>query len=84
MLHVTAANYRGEYRIWLSFSDGVSGEVDLRDALVGPVFTPLRDVNEFRRFRFDPDAHTIVWPNGADFAPEFLRASIPAAAPTTN
>ena len=84
MLHVTAAEYRGEYRVWLSFSDGVSGEIDLRNALQGPAFAPLKDINELLRFQFDPEAHTIVWPNGADFAPEFLRSLVPAAMSANN
>jgi hypothetical protein len=84
MLHVTAAEYRGNHRVWLSFSDNASGEVDLTAQLNGPVFAPLKDIEQFRQLRFDPDAHTIVWPNGADFAPEFLRSLIhvPASATT--
>jgi hypothetical protein len=72
MLHVTAARYVGDYRIWLQFSDGMSGEVDLATSLNGPVFEPLRDIARFREVRFDPEADTIVWPNGADLAPEYL------------
>ena len=83
MLHVTAAEYRGDYRVWLSFSDHASGEVDLAAELHGPVFAPLNDVEQFRQFRFDPEAHTIVWPNGADFAPEFLRNLIPVPTSAT-
>jgi hypothetical protein len=35
-----------------------------------PVVEPLRDPACFARFTVDD---TLVWPNGADFAPEFLR-----------
>jgi len=37
-------------------------------------------VEYFRRFVVHPEPGTLVWPNGADFAPEFLRESIAVAA----
>jgi hypothetical protein len=73
MLHVTEAKYVGDYRVWLAFNDGTSGEADLSSALWGPMFEPLREIAKFREVRFDPEADTIVWPNGADFAPEYLH-----------
>jgi len=73
MLHVTSVKYISDKIVWLSFDDGVSGEVDLEEALVGPVFEPLKDNSEFSKLYFDEELETLVWPNGADFAPEFLR-----------
>lgn len=70
-LHVLEARYVRDYLVWLKFSDGTAGEVDLCAELDGPVFGPLRDVEQFKRFRVA--GHTLSWPNGADFAPEFLR-----------
>ena len=52
------------------------GEIDRSDELIGPIFKPLRNLETFRHFRLDPELHTLVWPNGADFAPEFLRARL--------
>jgi hypothetical protein len=66
------ARHAGKYRVWLRFDDDLSGEIDLEDELWGPVFDPLRDVEEFAQVRADPELETVVWPNGADFAPEFL------------
>jgi Protein of unknown function (DUF2442) len=40
----------------------------------------LRDVEYFRKFEVSRELGTVVWPNGADFAPEFLRASVKVAA----
>ena len=37
------------------------------------IFEPLRDENYFSRVSVDPELETVVWPNGADFAPEFLK-----------
>jgi hypothetical protein len=73
MLHVTEVQPRGGYRLWLRFDDGAEGEVDLGPELEGPIFEPLRDPHVFAQVAVDPDARTITWPNGADFAPEFLQ-----------
>jgi uncharacterized protein DUF2442 len=77
-LHVLEARYLGDYRVWLRFSDGTSGEVDLSGELDGPVFGPLRDVELFKRFTVHH--HTLAWENGADLAPEFLHQRLRAAA----
>jgi hypothetical protein len=78
MLFVTDARYVGDYRIWLSFNDGASGEVDLSARLHGPVFEPLKDLGLFSKVAFDPEMDTIVWPNGADLAPEYLHSLLKA------
>jgi hypothetical protein len=80
MVRLVEARYVRDYVVWLRFSDGLAGEVDLRDELDGPVFGPLREVALFQRVCIYPELHTIVWPNGADFAPEFLheRVRVPA------
>ena len=66
------AEYLGEYRIFLTFDDGKRGVIDLKHELWGEVFEPLRDVGLFRRFRFDAELDTIVWPTGVDLAPEYM------------
>ncbi len=71
--HVLEARYVAGHTIWLRFRDGTTGEVDLGSSLEGPVFAPLKDVTFFRQFRIHPEFHTLVWPNGADMAPEFLH-----------
>jgi hypothetical protein len=73
---ITNARYVSDFRIWLQFSDGVQGEVDLGSELNGSIFEPLRDVAVFRQVRLHPELRTLVWPNGADFAPEFLRTRL--------
>ena len=70
------AHYVTGFKIWIRFSDGVEGDVDLSRELTGPIFEPLRDVEEFKRFSLHPELRTLVWPNGADLAPEFLREKL--------
>lgn len=79
MVVLADARPAGSFRVWLRFSDGRTGEIDLRDALWGPVFLPLQDPAEFAKLRYDAETETIVWPNGADFAPEFLYDRLVAA-----
>lgn len=55
----------------LSFADGFRGQIDLADALWGPVFEPLRQPKRFAEVRVEDD--TIRWPNQADFCPDVLR-----------
>jgi len=66
------AKYKGEYRIWLKFEDGVEGEIDLETELWGEIFEPLKEKKFFAKLSLHHELATIVWPNGADFAPEFL------------
>ena len=76
ILHVLEARYLHDFVIWLRFNDGSTGEVNLEEELYGEVFGSLNNVETFKRFRIDPEINTIVWENGADFAPEFLREKI--------
>jgi hypothetical protein len=73
MIWVTSAKYLEDYKISIQFSDGTEGVVDLSSQLWGPVFEPLKDKANFKRFKVNPDIDTISWYNGADFSPEFLR-----------
>ncbi len=72
---VTNVDLVDGYTVRLRFKDGVVGDVDLAYLLqYGPVFRPLHDPAYFRRVRVDRSIGTIVWPNGADVAPETLYA----------
>jgi hypothetical protein len=74
LIRVTAVRHVRDHVLWLEFSDGVEGEVDMADDLFGPVFEPLRDPREFARVQLGAD--TIEWPNGADWAPESLHERV--------
>jgi hypothetical protein len=62
-------------RLYVEFSDGVKGEVDLSDRLFGPMFEPLRDPALFAQVRID-EFGAVCWPNGADLAPDALHATL--------
>jgi len=67
---VIDAEYRGGFRIHLTFNDRSSKTIDFARWLKGPVFAPLKRAGYFKRFFLD--GGTVVWPNGADIAPETL------------
>src|SRR5262245_58947479 len=75
-IDLVEARHLGGFRVWLRFEDGLEGELDLGPELHGEVFEPLQDPGFFARFSVD---HTLTWPNGADFAPEFLHERLSAA-----
>ena len=77
---IVEARYVGGHKIRLRFADGIEGEVNLANELEGEIFEPLKDENYFKTFSLHSELRTVVWPNGADFAPEFLRSTARVAA----
>ena len=63
----------GPYKLRVAFDDETEQVIDFRPVLEGPMYGPLQDVNLFNQVRIDPEVHTLVWPNGADFDPETLH-----------
>lgn len=55
------------------FNDSTSQVIDFRPVLKGELCGPLHDASLFERVRIDPEVHTLVWPNGADFDPTILH-----------
>ena len=61
------------YVLRVQFDDGIDQTIDLRPVLAGELYGPLRDLSLFNQVRIDPEVHTLVWPNGADFDPATLH-----------
>jgi len=72
ILRITSAEIVGPSDLRLIFNNGEARTVSTTSMLNGPVFEPLRDPAFFALGRLDPICGTVVWPNGADFAPEAL------------
>jgi hypothetical protein len=73
MIWITQVQHIKNYEIWIKFSDGIDGIVDLETTIKNDhreIFRELEDGEQFKRFRVDDD--TIVWENGLDLAPEYL------------
>ena len=72
MHYILDATYHNEYKLRIKFENNEVLIVDFAEHLDGPVFEPLKDIGYFRLFKVNLDIDTIVWPNNADFSPDFL------------
>jgi len=79
MWQVVSVEVQEDYRLKVSFSDGVEGVVDLSEHLYGPVFEPLKDPELFAQVGID-EFGAVCWPNGADLAPDALHERLAVAA----
>ena len=70
VLNFTPVN---DFVLLISFIDGTEQLIDFEPVLYGEMWGPLRDPAIFNQVAIDPIAHTLSWPNGADFDPETLR-----------
>jgi len=75
---VKQVRYLGDYRLELGFADGVIGELDFKERVVGRggMFAPLEDVDFFKQVQVDAEAGTLVWPNGVDLCPDVLYSQV--------
>lgn len=62
----------GAYTLRLLFADGKEQVINFLPVLKGALYGPLRDERLFNQVEIDPEVHTLVWPNGADFDPAIL------------
>ncbi len=70
---VTSFEICRPYQLRVSFDDGTEQTIDFLPVLAGELLGPLRDKALFEQARIDPEVHTLVWPNGADFDPATLH-----------
>jgi hypothetical protein len=76
---IRSVEHLGGHRLRLTFADGLVGDVDLTERFagqLGPMFEPLRDEAYFGEVTVDEELGTVVWPNGADLAPDVLHAQV--------
>jgi len=70
---VTAFDIVAPYILRIHFDDDTAQTIDFQAVLAGELYRPLRDLSLFNEVRIDPEVHTLVWPNGADFDPATLH-----------
>ncbi|MBM4467586.1 MAG: DUF2442 domain-containing protein [Chloroflexi bacterium] len=72
MVNVTDLAIVGPYTLRITFDDGTEQTINFEPVLYGYYYAPLRDLDFFNQVRLDPEVHTLVWPNEADFDPATL------------
>ena len=70
---VTGVRIVGDYTLEVELADGARRNIDFRPVMAGEMYSPLLDRSSFDKVRVDSEAHTLVWPNGADFDPATLH-----------
>lgn len=73
LFRVVSFEIQAPYTLRVGFKDGTEQVIDFQAVLVGELFGPLRDASLFDKVRIDPEVHTLVWPNGADWDPATLH-----------
>ena len=61
------------YVLHVRFDDTTTQTINFQPVLAGELYAPLNDLDLFNRVSIDPEVHTLVWPNGADFDPATLH-----------
>lgn len=61
------------YTLRVRFDDATVKTIDFEPVLEGEVLEPLRDELLFSTVRIDPEFHTLIWDNDADFNPNTLH-----------
>ena len=69
---ITAATVVRHGTLRLTFADRLTAEIDVLDRMRGPVFAEARAPEGFAQVTVDPETGTVVWPGGADLAPDTL------------
>lgn len=69
---ITAVSVVRHGVLHVTFADGLAGDVDVLDRMRGPVFEQARTASGFTAVSVDVESGTVVWPGGADLAPDTL------------
>jgi hypothetical protein len=69
---ITAVSVPRHGVLEITFADGTHGEVEVIQRMWGPVFAEARTPAGFADVTVDPELGTVVWPGGADLAPDTL------------
>lgn len=78
MIRVSEVKALEPYRIWVKFTDGLEGTIDMAAEIGTGVFAHLQDPAEFARVYLDPETQTVAWPGKVDLCPDSLYQDVQA------
>lgn len=76
MIHVVSAKPLSDYRLEVTFNDGVSGIYHVEPERRGGVFLKLLDVRVFDAVTINADFGCVEWPGGVDLSPEAMHRAV--------
>ena len=75
MIQPVSVQPRAEYRVWIEFSDGAAGEIDLSDMAGRGVFEAWNAPGYFDRVHITPH-RSIAWNEDIELCPDALYMEI--------
>lgn len=61
-----------DFRLEITFDDGEVRVFDLKPYLSGSLFTPLQNIELFKKVKIGEEIRGLTWPNGADLCADML------------
>jgi hypothetical protein len=76
MIRIVSAEPLPQYRLKVTFNDGLSGIFDVEPERRGGVFLKLLDLKVFNAVTVNPDFGCVEWPGGVDLAPDAMHQAV--------
>ena len=80
MIKIISVKASADYKIWIQYSDGVEGEVDLSHLVGKGVFSAWKDASVFRNFQVK-NGRFIIWTDEIDLCADSLYLEITGETP---
>ena len=77
MIHVTFAELKKEYNIYIEFNDGTNGTIDFKQILEEDHREIIKELLNKELFKtVKVNLNTLCWANEVDFAPDYLYRQV--------
>ena len=76
MIRIVSAKPLPQYRLQVTFNDGLNGIFSVEPEQRGGVFLRLLDGHVFNAVTINPDFGCVEWPGGIDLCPETMHQAM--------